>query len=209
MTISGDNELPVGWKRSGHSTTRDGACAIITKWRGGQGLWGVAAGTRVWSLAGGLSGAGRLGVWTLADRPAEGTHKPRAGQAGRRHSFSRAWLLRTLTKPTAAVTNVAFSLDGSVALSRDANNAIRLSDKYGARMRMIQKPADWASVVSFSPNRRWILSGAVDDFTLRLWDLESEDCVRVFVGHTGLINSLAISTDERFAISASTCSVCE
>ena len=39
------------------------------------------------------------------------------------------------------------------------------------------------------------------DFTVRIWDLESHDCVRVLLGHQGPIRALAITPDGRLAVS--------
>src|SRR5262245_61726280 len=56
--------------------------------------------------------------------------------------------------------------------------------------------------VVFSPDGRRALSGS-DDQTLRLWDVESGRCERVFEGHTDSILSVAWSSDGRYALSGS------
>lgn len=47
-----------------------------------------------------------------------------------------------------------------------------------------------------------LVSGGVDK-TVRVWDLDSGQCVRVFEGHRGAICGLAFTDDSRLAISAS------
>jgi hypothetical protein len=42
-----------------------------------------------------------------------------------------------------------------------------------------------------------------DDETIRLWDLETKECVRTLRGHTAGISALSLSPDGRFALSAS------
>src|SRR5207245_2674636 len=54
-----------------------------------------------------------------------------------------------------------------------------------------------------SSDGRHVLSGSRDG-TLRWWDLHSEQPVRALLGHTGPpVKALALSSDGRFALSAS------
>ncbi len=53
---------------------------------------------------------------------------------------------------------------------------------------------------AFGPDGNRILS-ASDDNSLRLWDVETGRCLRVFEGHTGDVWSVAWSADERRALS--------
>lgn len=56
--------------------------------------------------------------------------------------------------------------------------------------------------VACSPDGKLALSGS-DDKTLRLWDIASGLCVRVFEGHTNSVRSVAFSHDGRLALSGS------
>lgn len=56
--------------------------------------------------------------------------------------------------------------------------------------------------LAYSPDGKRALSGS-DDKTLRLWDLASGLCVRVFEGHTNSVRSVAFSPDGRLALSGS------
>jgi RepB DNA-primase from phage plasmid/WD domain, G-beta repeat len=53
----------------------------------------------------------------------------------------------------------------------------------------------------FSPDGRFALSGS--DKTLRLWDIATRQCLRIFEGHTDSVKSAAFSPDGRFALSGS------
>jgi WD40 repeat protein len=55
--------------------------------------------------------------------------------------------------------------------------------------------------VTFSPDGLFALSGG--GWTLLLWDVESGACLRVFEGHAGAVNSVALSSDGRQALSGS------
>ena len=56
--------------------------------------------------------------------------------------------------------------------------------------------------VCLSPDGLWALSGS-DDKTLRLWEVATGKCVRVFEGHTSSVLSSYLSFDGRCALSGS------
>jgi WD40 repeat protein len=56
------------------------------------------------------------------------------------------------------------------------------------------------SSLCLSPDGRLALSGGADR-TLRLWEIESARCLRIFEGHHGAVTSMALSGDGRLALS--------
>lgn len=55
---------------------------------------------------------------------------------------------------------------------------------------------------AFSTDGKRVLSGDIEG-TVRLWEVETGRCLRVFKGHTGWVSSVAWSADRRLAISGS------
>lgn len=54
--------------------------------------------------------------------------------------------------------------------------------------------------VRWHANCNYIATGSSDK-TVRLWDVQSGDCVRIFIGHRSMILSLAMSPDGRYMAS--------
>jgi len=52
-----------------------------------------------------------------------------------------------------------------------------------------------------SADKIWLVSGALDS-SVRLWDLESLECVKLLVGHTGEVTCVAITADAQLIASA-------
>ena len=48
----------------------------------------------------------------------------------------------------------------------------------------------------------FLLTGSADH-TVRLWDVESGQCVKVFVGHTDAVNSVRFSADGKRFVTGS------
>lgn len=54
--------------------------------------------------------------------------------------------------------------------------------------------------VQWHANCNYIATGSSDK-TVRLWDVQSGECVRIFIGHRSMILSLAMSPDGRYMAS--------
>lgn len=55
--------------------------------------------------------------------------------------------------------------------------------------------------VKFHPNSNYVVTGS-NDKCVRLWDIHSGNCVRLFPGHFGTVYSLAVSPCGRFMASS-------
>ena len=101
-----------------------------------------------------------------------------------------------------AVTSVAVSAQGKMALSGSSDGTLRLWNIHsGECIKTISDDMRITSV-AMTPDGRYAVS-AYSDYSLRVWDLFLGECVRIFNGHEGRIVSVAISSDGCRAISGS------
>ena len=56
--------------------------------------------------------------------------------------------------------------------------------------------------VSFSPDGRFLVSASMDG-TMRVWNVNTGECVKLLVGHSGWVNSACFSPDGKYIVSAS------
>ena len=155
----------------------------------------------------------------------------RWGLSGSNDKTVRLWdlangrCLRTFEGHSNKVTSVAISPDGRWGLSGSADNTLRLWDlasgqcvrTFEGRSQRVSSVGQFAlpsilgtleghgadvTSVAISPDSRWGLSGSADN-TLRLWDLASGQCLRMFKGHLNCVSSVAICLDGRWGLSGS------
>ena len=65
---------------------------------------------------------------------------------------------------------------------------------------VLREDTDHATSVAISPDGRSALSGSADR-TLRLWDVATGSCLRVFEGHEEGVGCVAVSSDGRRGLS--------
>lgn len=96
---------------------------------------------------------------------------------------------------TDAVQAVAFSPDGSQALTGSADTTARLWDaRSGEQLRVFQGHTGAISDVAFSPDGKYALTGSADK-TARLWDVTTGEQLQLFKGHFDEVWAVAFTPD--------------
>ncbi len=152
-----------------------------------------------WALAGGSSQNAFIRLWDLST---EDTHSPtyRIGRSIGMHS--------------GAVNTVAFSPDSRLVASGSDDKRIHIINAdNGYVLRYIQGHQMGVTSVAFSPDGKFLLSASgclhskmakdPPDYTLRLWDIASGECLRIFEGHRTFINKALFTPDGNTILSAS------
>ncbi|PSB14739.1 hypothetical protein C7B76_15370 [filamentous cyanobacterium CCP2] len=67
----------------------------------------------------------------------------------------------------------------------------------------LDRHIDAVQAVALSSDRRYALSGS-NDWTVKLWDIPTNRCLRSFEGHRDQVNAVAFSPDGAYALSGST-----
>jgi small GTP-binding protein len=102
---------------------------------------------------------------------------------------------------TDLIRSVAWSPDGTCALSGADDNTVRLWEvETGHCIRVLEGHNKCVLSVAWSPDGTRVLSGASDN-TVRLWEVETGHCIRVLEGHTDSVWSVAWSPDGTRALS--------
>lgn len=113
-----------------------------------------------------------------------------------RVNFTNSNLEKSVFSDTfGSILSVAFSPDGTLLATGDANGEVRLWRVMdGEQLLTFGEHTGWVRSVSFSPDGRRLASGS-DDKTLKLWDVSTGKCLWTIEGHTSGIQSVAFSPD--------------
>ncbi|OWM82997.1 guanine nucleotide-binding protein subunit beta-like protein [Punica granatum] len=106
---------------------------------------------------------------------------------------------RRFTSHTKDVLSVAFSMDNRQIVSASRDRTIKLWNTLGECKYTIQDGdahTDWVSCVRFSPNtlQPTIVSASWDK-TVKLWNLTNCKLRNTLTGHSGYVNTVAVSPD--------------
>ena len=122
----------------------------------------------------------------------------------RRTNFTGAILTDSVfPKNLGSVESVAFSSNGELLVTGDADNMVRLWVVPSGREHLsCQGHTAPVISVSFSPDDEIIASGS-DDQTVKLWASKTGECIMTLEGHTHPVTSVAFNSDGQRLISGS------
>lgn len=95
--------------------------------------------------------------------------------------------LRTFQSHTGGVISVHF--DAQYVASGSMDQTIRVYDTNTKQTFLLKGHTDWVNAVKIDTASRTLLS-ASDDCTVRLWDLDTRQCIKVFEGHVGQVQQV-------------------
>ncbi|MBW6491596.1 MAG: protein kinase [Lentimicrobium sp.] len=99
-----------------------------------------------------------------------------------------------------AIASVAFSPDGKYILSGSYDQTLRLWEiSTGAEIKVFEDFRNNGSA-SFSPDGRYIISGGLNE-SVKLWDISTSKIVKSFNGLFGIVGSVSITQDSKYALS--------
>ena len=120
--------------------------------------------------------------------------------------------LRTMASHVGCVCCVSITPDGERAVSGSWDKTLKVWDLESGRcLRTLEGHTEMVACLSLTPDGRRVISGSGGDFTkfnvgdhnLRVWDLESGQCLRMLEGHKNSVRCVSITPDGRRAISGS------
>ncbi len=117
--------------------------------------------------------------------------------------LSRALWLRMASEPLtwtvvapAAIYDVAIAANGETVAAVGQDGLVRLIDRRTTRTTIVEAGGDQLFSVAYSPDGRWLATGAWDG-EISLWALPvGSSPRRALTGHLGIVNALAFRGDE-------------
>lgn len=170
-------------------------------------FWDTASGRQLRSVD---LDTGGYSIYSVAFSPDSALALAAAGKTLRLLDAATGRELRSFTGHADYVKAVAFSPNGTLALSGDYGGKLKLWDvASGRELRSLTGHSIEVASVAFSPDGRFALSGnrARPEYrdlnTLILWEVISGRELRRFTGHAGGLSSVAFSPDGTLALSGS------
>ena len=115
--------------------------------------------------------------------------------------LGRNRVLRSFKGHTDAIHGLAFSADGSLAITCSFDGTLRRWNLDSAKEEgCLKGHTGRVFCVALTPSGSRALSGG-DDKTVRLWDVDTGEEIRQFLGHTAPVECVALSPDGKLAVS--------
>ncbi len=120
-----------------------------------------------------------------------------------RVDFSAATFEQSVfTETFGSILCANYSPDGQRVATGDSSGNVCLWDATGVQKLFTGQHDNWVTGVTFSRDGQQLVSSS-EDLTLKLWDLETGNCLQTFTGHAGWVMGVAISSDGSFLVSGS------
>ena len=118
-------------------------------------------------------------------------------------NFANSYLSKSVfSEPLGSILSVAFSHDGQLWATGDADKNIYIWRADGQLITTCVDHSNWVRSVAFHPQKQILASGS-DDRTIKLWDINTGQCFATLQGHTDRVWSVAFSHDGKILASAS------
>lgn len=88
------------------------------------------------------------------------------------------------------VLSIAFAPDGSFASAHN-DGAMQIWSANGQRLRTIGRHQSWVVSIAYTPNGQHLISGS-SDYTAKIWQVETGECLKTLQGHTSRVWSVAV-----------------
>lgn len=107
------------------------------------------------------------------------------------------------TKTLGSVLSVAFSSDGQLLATGDANGQIYLWQVADSKQILTcEGHTSWVRSIAFSPNGEILASGS-SDYSVKLWNVSNGQCLTTLKGHSDQVYSVTFSPDGKILVSGS------
>ncbi len=101
------------------------------------------------------------------------------------------------------IFDIHFSNDETKIISSSWDGTMKIHDRVTGKMETLFNLENSSAYVSlFHPNDLYVFTGQLDN-SLQMWERDTRSVVRSFVGHSGIISSLAVTKDGRTLLSSS------
>jgi len=107
--------------------------------------------------------------------------------------------------PNTDILSAALSPDGRYVLTGSSDGVARLRELNTTNVVHKYQTSNDVRAVAFSSDGKFVLTGGggPDDWTVRRWGTETEKVVESYVGHKSFVNSVVVSSDDRYVLTAS------
>ncbi|QYO64203.1 pentapeptide repeat-containing protein [Leptolyngbya sp. 7M] len=123
-----------------------------------------------------------------------------------RVNFAQADLTKSIFAETfGGILATAFSPDGTLLATSDSNGGIQVWQVSTGQqlLALAEGRAPWVWSVTFNPTQPNLLASCSDDTYIKLWDVQTGECLQVLSGHASSVHMVAFSPDGQLLASGS------